>query len=85
MQPLYSDLTRTREQQARVLTWVKTTGFAAPGASPDDFEVVARARYVGFMFTHEDLETFVVGLRCTKPGLTQVKTAIQDEPRATHR
>lgn len=29
------------------------------------------------MFTHEDLETFVVGLRCTKPGLTQVKTAIR--------
>lgn len=77
MPPLYQDMMLTDEQKGRVLRWVEETGFAIPGATPGDFSVRTRARYLGFLFTHEDLETFAVGLRCTKAGMTDARTSIR--------
>lgn len=77
MIPLHQDMVLTGEQKQRVHDWIRTSGFEVPGAGPGDFEVVDKARYVGFLFTHEDLESFVVGLQCTKEGMEDVRTTIR--------
>ena len=77
MPPLHQDMMLTEEQKSRVLRWVEETGFTLPGAQTRDFSVRTRARYLGFLFTHEDLEAFAVGLRCTKPGMADARTSIR--------
>lgn len=77
MKPLYADMTLSKVQEDRVHEWLRSTGFTHPDVTHQDFEVVNPARYVGFLFTHESVETFVVGLQCTAPGMEHVRTTIR--------
>lgn len=77
MIPLHEDFDLTIEQQNRVRHWLREIGPLVAGTTAEDFEILPRARYVGFMFTHEDLEAFTVGLQCTKPGMEDTRTTVR--------
>ncbi|MDO5727146.1 MAG: hypothetical protein Q4Q03_04420 [Bowdeniella nasicola] len=77
MYPLYKDMLLNEAQQQLVLDYVREVDFHLPGASSTDFEVVPLAKYVGWNFKSEDLESFAVGLRCTKPGFERHHTFIR--------
>lgn len=74
---LYQDIFLSPEQQQRVRDYLREVDFHLPGAGPEDFEVNPRARYLGYMFQAEDLESFGVGLRCTRPGMEDQRTFIR--------
>lgn len=74
---LYQDIFLSPEQQQRVRDYLHEVDFHLPGATPDDFEINPRARYLGYMFQAEDLEAFGVGLQCTRPGMEDQRTFIR--------
>lgn len=74
---LYEDIYLDETQIQRVRDYLGHTGFELPGASLDDLEINPRARYLGYMFQQEDLESYGVGLSCTKPGMTHLNTFIR--------
>lgn len=74
---LYQDIFLSPEQQQRVRDYLHEVDFHLPGATPDDFEINPRARYLGYMFQAEDLESFGVGLQCTRPGMEDQRTFIR--------
>ena len=75
--PLYSDIHLDEQQVQIVADYIREVDFHLPGASPSDFEINPRARYLGFMFQEEDLEAYGVGLQCTAPGMTHLRTFIR--------
>ncbi|WP_257160669.1 hypothetical protein [Corynebacterium cystitidis] len=75
--PKYDDMMLNDEQVGRVRDYIKHINFHLEGATPDDFEINRRARYLGYMFQQEDLESFGVGLKCTKPGMEGQNTFIR--------
>lgn len=77
MRALYHDMQLTDEQVSIVRAYLHEVDFRLPNASPDDFEINRRARYLGYMFQNEDLEAFGVGLKCTKPGMEGHNTYIR--------
>lgn len=78
MYPIHEDIILTPEQQKLVLDYVREVDFHLPGASAEDFtEVIPRARYGGWDFMSEDLESYLVGLKCTKPGFEDQNTFIR--------
>lgn len=86
---LYEDMPLSAAQRETVREYLRAVNFhidatpagpgrpAHPGAGPDDFEIADTARYLGYMFQKEDLESFGVGLRCTVEGLQGVHTFIR--------
>ena len=54
---LYEDLYLTAEQVQRVRDYIRRINFHLPGATSADFEVNPHARYLGYMFQLEDLES----------------------------
>lgn len=74
---LYQDMYLTADQVARVRDYLRAVDFHLPGATPDDFFINPRARYLGYMFQGEDLESFGVGLQCTVPGREHERTFIR--------
>lgn len=74
---LYQDIFLSPEQQQRVRDYLHEVDFHLPGATPDDFEINPRARYLGYMFQAEDLESFGVGLQCTRAGMEDQRTFIR--------
>lgn len=77
MYPLYKDMELNDEQRQIVLDYIREVGFCIPGTSPEDYDVVRRAKYVGWNFKSEDLEAYAVGLICTKPGYEKYHTFIR--------
>lgn len=77
MYPLHQDMTLTAEQKQVVADYVIRVDFHLPGATSRDFEIADEARYVGWAIKPEDLESFVVGLRCTKSGMENHRTFIR--------
>jgi hypothetical protein len=77
MRALYQDMDLTDEQIHIVRDYIRSIDFHLPGATPDDFVINRRARYLGYMFQEEHLESFGVGLRCTKPGMEGQHTFIR--------
>lgn len=77
MYPLHQDMDLTDEQVEIVKAYVKEVDFHLPGASSEDFAVVRWARYVGFQFVAEPVESYAVGLRCTRPGMEDQHTFIR--------
>lgn len=77
MRSLYEDMVLSDEQIKIVTDYVRSIDFHLPGATVDDFEVGREARYLGYMFQEEDLESFGVPLRCTKPGMEGHHTFIR--------
>ena len=77
MFPLHEDIDLSDEQIQIVHDYLREVDFHLPGATPEEFVVVRRARYVGFQFLREDLEAYAVGLRCTHPGLEDHHTFIR--------
>lgn len=75
--PLYSDIHLDEQQLQIVADYIREVNFHLPGATSADFEINPRARYLGFMFQEEDLEAFGVGLQCTAPGMTHMRTFIR--------
>lgn len=73
----YEDLMLADEHIARVRDYLRAIDFHLEGATPDDFEINRRARYLGYMFQEEDLESYGVGLKCTKPGMEGHNTFIR--------
>ncbi|WKD59298.1 hypothetical protein [Corynebacterium caspium] len=74
---LYNDMHLTDDMLARVEEYLQEVDFHFPGASYKDFEINRLARYLGYMFQKEDLESFGVGLRCTKEGMRHKRTFIR--------
>ena len=74
---LYEDLYLTAEQVQRVRDYIRRIKFHLPGATSADFEVNPHARYLGYMFQLEDLESYGVGLQCTASGLEHQRTFIR--------
>ena len=58
---LYEDLYLSPEQVARVRSYIRQVDFHLPGASSADFSINPHARYLGYMFQQEDLESYGVG------------------------
>ncbi|WP_075691635.1 hypothetical protein [Corynebacterium sphenisci] len=77
MYPLYQDITLTEEQKRIVADYLVEVDFHLPGATARDFEIADVARYVGWNFQSEDLESYAIGLRCTAPGLEDHRTFIR--------
>ena len=77
MFPLHEDMDLSDAQIQIVLDYVAEVDFHMPGATSNDFLVVRWARYAGFQFLKEDLESYAVGLRCTAPGLEDHHTFIR--------
>lgn len=77
MYPLYNDMMLNEQQQQIVLDYVKEVNFHLPGATSADFQVLPMAKYVGWNFMSEDLESFAIGLKCTKPGMEDHHTFIR--------
>lgn len=77
MRPLYTDIVLNDEQKRIVTEYIREVGFCLPGTSPEDFHPVDVAVYAGWNFQSEDLESFVVGLTCTKPGFEHHHTFIR--------
>lgn len=77
MYPLHQDMILTAEQKQIVRDYVQRVDFHLPGATSRDFEVADEARYVGWAIMPEDLDSYVVGLRCTKPGMGDHRTFIR--------
>ena len=74
---LYEDLFLTPEQIARVCSYIRLVDFHLPGATSADFAINQHARYLGYMFQQEDLESYGVGLECTAPGMEHQRTFIR--------
>ncbi len=74
---LYQDMYLTSEQVQRVRDYITQVDFHLPGATSADFKINPRARYLGYMFQGEDLESFGVGLQCTAPGMEHKNTFIR--------
>ncbi|WP_144792969.1 hypothetical protein [Corynebacterium singulare] len=74
---LYEDLFLTPEQIARVCSYIRQVDFHLPGATSADFAINQHARYLGYMFQQEDLESYGVGLECTAPGMEYQRTFIR--------
>lgn len=74
---LYEDIYLDDAQVERVRAYIRAIDFHLPGATPDDFRINRRARYLGYMFQEEDLESFGVGLACTRPGMENQNTFIR--------
>ncbi|QJC22493.1 hypothetical protein [Arcanobacterium buesumense] len=77
MYPLYKDIVLNEQQQQIVRDYIREVNFAIPGTTPQDYDVLPLARYIGWNFKSEDLEAFAVGLRCTKPGFEKHHTFIR--------
>lgn len=77
MRALYQDMDLTDEQIDIVRDYIRAVDFHLPGVGPDDFDINRRARYLGYMFQEEHLESFGVGLRSTKPGMEGRHTFIR--------
>lgn len=77
MRALYQDMELTDEQIKIVRDYIQSIDFHLPEATPADFDVNRHARYLGYMFQEEHLESFGVGLRCTKPGMEGHHTFIR--------
>ncbi|WP_295627643.1 hypothetical protein [uncultured Corynebacterium sp.] len=74
---LYQDILLDDAAADRVRAYLREVDFRMGEAGPDDFEINRRARYLGYMFQAEDLESFGVGLKCTKPGYEGRNTFIR--------
>ena len=74
---LYEDLFLESEQIARVRSYIRQVDFHLPGATSADFAINQHARYLGYMFQQEDLESYGVGLECTAPGMEHQRTFIR--------
>lgn len=77
MRSLYEDMILTDKQIGIVADYIRSIDFHLPGATPEDFEIGRLARYLGYMFQEEDLESFGVSLRSTKPGMEGQHTFIR--------
>lgn len=67
MRSLYKDMELNDAQVRIVRDYLREVDFHLPGATPEDFEINRTARYLGYMFQKEDLESFGVGLKSTHP------------------
>lgn len=67
MRALYKDIELDDAQVEIVQDYLWAVDFHLPGATPDDFDINRTARYLGYMFQKEDLESFGVGLKATHP------------------
>ena len=74
---LYEDLYLSAEQVQRVRDYIRQVDFHLPGATSADFSINPHARYLGYMFQGEDLESYGVGLQCTAPGMEHMRTFIR--------
>ncbi|GAB2507584.1 hypothetical protein CATRI_05125 [Corynebacterium atrinae] len=74
---LYQDIHLSDDQIDRVRTYLRAVNFHLPGATCEDFRINPRARYLGYMFQAEDLESYGVGLACTAPGMENQNTFIR--------
>ena len=77
MYPLHEDMELTDEQVRTVKDYLREVDFHLPGATPEEFAVVRWARYVGFQFVREPVESYAVGLQCTHPGMEDQHTFIR--------
>lgn len=77
MYPLHHDIALTAEKKQIVRDYVQRVDFHLPGATSRDFEVADVARYVGWAIMPEDLDSYVVGLQCTAPGMESYRTFIR--------
>ena len=74
---LYEDLFLNPEQIERVRSYIRQVDFHLPGATSADFAINQHARYLGYMFQQENLESYGVGLECTAPGMEHQRTFIR--------
>ncbi|MGV0331593.1 hypothetical protein [Corynebacterium macginleyi] len=74
---LYEDLYLGAEQVQRVYDYIRQVDFHLPGATSADFSMNMHARYLGYMFQEEDLESYGVGLHCTALGIEHLRTFIR--------
>ena len=72
MYRLHEDITLSNERVNRVLEYLKEVDFHLPDATSSDFAVNTHARYAGWDYESEDLESCIIGLQCTVPGLSLI-------------
>lgn len=77
MYPLHEDMILDAAAIDRVRDYLRETGFGFPGTGAQDYDILPKARYLGWHFAKEDLEAYAVGLSCTKPGYEGAHTFIR--------
>ena len=77
MYRLHEDITLSNERVNRVLEYLKEVDFHLPDATSSDFAVNTHARYAGWDYESEDLESCIIGLQCTVPGREDERTFIR--------
>ena len=77
MYRLHEDITLSNERVNRVLAYLKEVDFHLPDATSSDFAVNTHARYAGWDYESEDLESCIIGLQCTVPGREDERTFIR--------